>query len=145
MSLACEGSIVPPGWSLKQAQRYLIEQNQKWPDQLRAVPESDWPSGRVSAGAVTVGCWRSRRFMVQVWQEGDHLRLSIHRTTLGNDGRWEDGITWDALQRLKREAGYGDRWAVEIYPADHGVVNVANIRHLWLLPAPPPFAWRQEP
>jgi hypothetical protein len=33
-------------------------------------------------------------------------------------------------------------WAVEIYPADGDVVAVANMRHLWLLPEAPAFAWR---
>lgn len=53
-------------------------------------------------------------------------RLSILRTSVKGD-RWTDGITWDDLQRLKFEAGYGDAWAVELFPADAEVVNVANI------------------
>jgi len=55
--------------------------------------------------------------------------------------RWVDGITWDDLQRLKREAGYGDREAVEVYPPAACVVNEANIRHLWILPSRMPFSW----
>jgi hypothetical protein len=56
--------------------------------------------------------------------------------------RWADGITWDTLQLLKRECGHGERWAVEVYPPDTDIVNVANMRHLWLLRAPPPFGFR---
>lgn len=45
--------------------------------------------------------------------------------------------------RLKAECGRGDKWAVELYPPDEAVVNVANIRHLWLLPEPPAFGWNR--
>jgi hypothetical protein len=30
---------------------------------------------------------------------------------------------------------------VEVYPPDEAVVNVANIRHLWLLAEAPAYAW----
>jgi hypothetical protein len=60
-----------------------------------------------------------------------------------NTGRWLDGITWDELQHLKMLAGYGDRVAVEIYPPDSEVVNIANIRHLWLLNEVPTFMWQR--
>ena len=33
--------------------------------------------------------------------------------------------------------------AVEVFPADDQVVNVANMRHLWVLPEPLPFAWEK--
>lgn len=46
-----------------------------------------------------------------------------------------DGITWDDLQWLKAAVGFGDREAVEVFPRDCDVVNVANMRHLWVLPA----------
>lgn len=60
----------------------------------------------------------------------DGVRLLMVRRI---DGR--DGIPWDDLQVLKGHAGYGDREAVEIYPPDARVVNQANMRHLWVLPA----------
>jgi hypothetical protein len=70
-------------------------------------------------------------------------RLTICRTTVDpSAARWLEGIGWDDLQRLKRECGRGERWAVEIFPADSEVVNVANMRHLWVLPEAPSFAWR---
>ena len=76
----------------------------------------------------------------------DVVRLSINRTTLGANGRWDENITWDDLQRLKREAGYGDKDAVEVFPADVDVVNVANMRHLWVFVGNYrlPFAWRAK-
>lgn len=33
--------------------------------------------------------------------------------------------------------------AGEVFPAESDVVNVANMRHLWLLREPPPFGWRR--
>jgi hypothetical protein len=56
--------------------------------------------------------------------------------------RPRDGIGWDDLQRLKGEAGYGEYCAVEIYPPDADVVNVANMRHLFILKSPPAMMWR---
>jgi hypothetical protein len=74
--------------------------------------------------------------------ENGAIRLSVCRARMGKNGRWEDGITWDQLQRLKAECGYADSWAAEIFPPDAQVVNVGNLRHLWLLPEAPAFAWR---
>ncbi|MBC7604332.1 MAG: hypothetical protein H7255_16935 [Ramlibacter sp.] len=93
-----------------------------------------------------VEVWRSRDYMVQIYTETApaFVRLSIHRTTLGSDQRWIDGIAWEDLQRLKAECGYGDFDAIGVYPNDRDVVNVANIRHLWVMQAPIQFAWRKS-
>ena len=108
------------------------------PEKLTQLPRDQWPQP-------TISVWLSRDFMVQIFQEeGGVIRLSINRTRLRNDGQWCDGITWDELQQIKRDIGYGDKFAVEIYPADTDIVNVSNIRHLWLLPEPPVFAWRKN-
>jgi hypothetical protein len=37
--------------------------------------------------------------------------------------------------------GFGAADALEVYPRDGDVVNVANIRHLWVLRDPLPWAW----
>ncbi|MGL0761287.1 DUF4222 domain-containing protein [Citrobacter freundii] len=64
--------------------------------------------------------------------------------SMANSGRWKDGISWDALQEIKNAVGYADRDAVEIYPAQKDVVNVANMRHLWIVNEPLNFAWRKD-
>ncbi len=89
--------------------------------------------------------WRSRAFLVQAFHEaGGIIRLSVNRTEwCERRKRWREDISWDDLQRLKAEAGYGDRWAVEVLPADGSVVDVANMRHIWLLPEAPAFAWKR--
>jgi hypothetical protein len=47
-----------------------------------------------------------------------------------------------AAEKAYIRARRGDKDAVEIYPADKDIVNVANMRHLIVLPAPFPYTWR---
>lgn len=125
----------------KNAILMLERDNEKWPAKLRPVP------GPLPVGAgAPFAQWRSREFVVQAFRvPGDVIRLSVNRTHVDpSTMRWVDGITWDDLQRLKSEAGYGDREAVEVYPPDANVVDVANIRHLWVLPERLPFSWRND-
>lgn len=93
-----------------------------------------------------LGVWQSRDYLAALWQEDNgHQRLSVNRTqTDSRTGTWRDGITWDDLMKVKSECGLGDSWAVEIYPPRNEVVNAAAMRHLWILDAPPPFAWRKD-
>lgn len=122
------------------ATRYLENQNVKYPDTLVQVPPDQWPSNEPT-GIDQV--WRSKKFLVQVYAEKDGaVRLSICRVIISKSGHWQDGITWMDLQRLKAECGYGDRWAVEIYPPNDEVVNVANMRHLFVLGGAPAYAWQ---
>lgn len=125
----------------RQQRKALERENLRWPETLVELPATALPAHQ---SGKFVRALRSRRFLVQVFNESDGIiRLSASRTVLRGNGRWEDGITWDELQRLKAEAGYGDCFAVEVYPADIHVVNVGNLRHLWILPEPPAFAWRR--
>ena len=119
---------------------YLRRENKKWPVTLREIPDGAWPDfSMLSIPPVRV--LRSRDYLVQVYPERDGAqRMTVSRTMVEGGG-WSQGITWDDLQRLKGEAGYGDRWAVEVFPADARVVRACNMRHLWLLPEPPAFAW----
>lgn len=106
------------------------------PDQLEPVKSATWPQSPAGAPR-PIEVWRSRYYLVQVFKEKmtpahpDLLRLSINRTTVKADLKWNDGITWDALQQIKREIGLGEWWGVEVYPPDVDIVNVANIRHIW--------------
>jgi hypothetical protein len=128
----------------RQQRRALEAENAKWPERLRQVPRADWPQSVVPPSRQPTEVWRSRDFLVQVFAETAEgiERLSILRTQ--HDGsRFIDGIGWDDLQRLKNQCGRGDRDAVEIYPADRDVVNVANMRHLFVFVTPFPLAWRK--
>ena len=93
-----------------------------------------------------ISVFRSKRYLAQLFatlHEGV-LRLSVNRSTMQVGAtRWDDGLTWDELQQIKRECGYGDCDAVEVYPSDGDIVNDANMRHLFIYEsASCPFVWR---
>lgn len=115
----------------RRERRVLDAENRTYPTALQRIPDHAWAHIRTD-GVPRIEVWRSRDFLVQVFSEKDGVeRLTVCRTNVsGND--WVADISWDDLQRLKSECGRGDRDAVEIYPADTDVVNVANMRHLWL-------------
>lgn len=125
----------------RQQRKALERENERWPVNGREIPPDQWPRDLEMDRLRVI---RSRDFLIQVFnvgRAGAVLRLSVNRTKLLGTGRCDEGLTWDELQEVKRIAGYADYWAVEVYPADSEVVNVANMRHLWLLPEMPPFAW----
>lgn len=110
------------------------------PDKLTPIPRDQMPGA--GGRNPPFQAWWSRKYLVQVYAEdGDIIRLSVCRSKT-NGKSWEDGITWDELQAIKNEVGYADRDALEVYPRAGDVVNVANIRHLWVMPRPVDFAWR---
>ena len=123
------------------ALRMMEQENRRYPaNAFVEVPREEWPG---CPPPKLFRALRSRDFMVQVYQEGDGvIRLSVHRCAYDDkSGRWKDGISWDDLQHIKTLAGYGDLPAVEIYPPLSDEVNVANIRHLFILPEAPVFMW----
>lgn len=92
--------------------------------------------------------WVSRQFLVQEFKAGtqdypDLIRLSINRVQQ-TQGNWVDGITWDELMECKRQVGYGNHYAIEVYPEDEAVVNVANIRHLYIFQTPLKIGFKHE-
>lgn len=125
---------------ISRAQRKQLHlDNAKQPTELCLVPHEEWPFIPNPPKRV----WRSSKFLVQEYTapEPALVRLSINKAeTDGVD--WIDGITWEDLQTIKASCGYGDRDAVEVFPADADVVNCANMRHLWILRDPLAFAWR---
>lgn len=92
-------------------------------------------------GNKPIACWVSRKYLVSLYQENSYERITISRTEINNDGKWIDGITWDEIQAIKKEIGFGDYWALEVYPKDDCVINVANMRHLFIFKNKPSFAW----
>lgn len=99
------------------------------PSEWAHIPEKD------SRSRVTK-VFRDDRFLVQVRKHGSTVRLTISKinhTIKNNRTIWEDGITWDELQEIKNKCGFKDQWLCEYFPADDEVVNIANMRHLWVL------------
>lgn len=123
--------------------RQLKRDNARMPTHLVEVPRDLWPEASRD-GDTMLKVFRSRDFLCLVFAEPAPCvaRLSINRTELTGT-RWTDGITWDELQQVKAEAGYGLHAAVELYPPLNQVVNVANLRHLWVFPLGyvPSFMW----
>jgi len=62
---------------------------------------------------------RSGDYGVRVYVD----RLAIYRL----DG---ERLTWEEVQRVKTEF-WGDKAAIEVYPADAEVINLRHTRHLW--------------
>lgn len=126
----------------KWQRKYIKQQNDKMPRRLQEIPRELWPENS-PAGILRV--LRSRFFLVQVYQAAEPalVRLTVNKTTY--DGKtYVDGISWEELQAIKRDCGYAENDAVEIFPNDRDVINVANMRHLWVMSEPVSFAWRNR-
>lgn len=133
-----------PILTTRSQRRELERNNAKISRQLALVPRNEWPldiqHGRIKR------VFRSRDFLVQEYEQPAPVlvRLSVLRTSVDTEtGRWVNGISWDDLQRIKSECGYGLHDAVELFPTYSSVVNVANIRHLWVTRDLVTFAWRK--
>lgn len=120
----------------KQQAAYLIQENKKFTSELVMVFGA-MPYDVISA-------WRSNRFLVTLYRPANGAqRITINRTMVDTGtGHWVDGITWQEIQNIKSAIGFADHDAVEVYPADRDVVNVANMRHIWLVDRLD-FAWRK--
>ena len=127
---------------IKQQHEHVSER----PARLTPLPRDEWP--RMDPADLPERVWASRHYLVQLYQEAQHdsapvYRMSVCRTRLKKTGvRWQEGLTWDELQAIKREIGFGDWYGVEIYPRECDVVNEANMRHIWLMEKPLPVGWR---
>lgn len=132
---------------LRRNREAIRQENAKWPTELVLVPKRDWPRHHDPERRMRLTHMRrSRHWIVQQYSEDNGIiRLSVSRTQVGKDGHYLEGITWDELQALKNECGFQEFDAVEVYPRQGHVVNVANMRHLWIMPAPLPFAWVRLP
>lgn len=122
----------------KARERFLRVQNAKYStDVLSEVPAEEY-LGKEPPGFTT--CFRSRQFLVQQYQAGEIIRLTVCRTVIEGD-EWKAEITWDQLQWIKGQLGFADKYAIEVYPRAVDLVNVANMRHLWILPEPLQIGW----
>lgn len=97
---------------------------------VQSIPENQWPY--MGGGKAPVRVFLSEKFLIQEFLENDGVvRITVnHKKRRGNN--WMDGITWDELQDVKASIGYADSYAIEVYPKDKDIVNVANMRHLWV-------------
>lgn len=92
-----------------------------------------------------IKAYMSKEFLVQLYQEKNKpLRITINKTTVTSTGNWEDNITWDEIQKIKNEIGFENKDCVEIYPAEKNIVNVANMRHIWVMEDLLDFSWKNK-
>ena len=118
----------------------LKKDNKKYTNKYVAIPKTAWPSNPNKLFKVL----RNRNFLVQLYlEENNIVRLSICRTAVSGES-WAENITWEELQEIKRAIGYGDYMAIEIFPPDIDIVNVANMRHLWVLEKPLSIGWKNN-
>lgn len=99
-------------------------------------PERWWDPKRLDV-------WLSPEYLVQVFDaDRGYLRITVNRTDRKRQSaEWADKISWDDLWLIKSIIGYGASCAVEVYPAEDDLVNVANMRHLWILPEGVKAGW----
>jgi hypothetical protein len=125
---------------------YARQEAAKRPEKLTEIPKDRWPPSYRLGPSAPVKAWESREHLAQLYDSGARegrtvMRLSICRVTLKDDGHWDEGLSWEELMKVKRDVGYADWYAIEIYPRDQDIVNVANMRHLWLLAWPLSIGW----
>lgn len=125
----------------KAIRKQMARNNKKRPKELTQIPREAWPKDQCDVKRVSV--WISQKYFVQCFlEEGNTVRISVNRTMVKYGSLyWEENLTWDELQDIKRQVGFGDRCAVEVYPQDEDLVNVANMRHLWVLPEGQKVGW----
>lgn len=118
--------------ALEKAKRMLIA---TYPDELTRVAENDPNMPYTSHPQDLDSVWRSKKYTVMVWNVPAGTKLTISRNEWdSHTRRYKDEITWDEIMDIKRSVGMGERNAIEFYPPDSEVINIANVRHIWILP-----------
>jgi hypothetical protein len=129
-----DGRAPVPGDAVNRADRRAMESHRR-KLQIPAVggafveiPRSGWPT-EIEPPIGMTRLFKNARLLVFFCDRPGGLQLMMVQRI---DGR--DGLTWDELYETKNVLGFADFEAVEIYPRVDMLVNVANMRHLWLLP-----------
>lgn len=129
----------------KNVNREMQRENKLYPVHMVQVPREKWPKTQHGAKCEPLNLWRSRDFVAQVVREPNGaIRIAVNRTRMNEDYDFADGISWDDLWRIKNEIGFSDRDCIEIYPAQEDIINVANIRHLFVLPEKHEWNWNSK-
>lgn len=142
---------MPTKTEIRRLQKALQTENRDWADRMREVPMAQWSPAMqaaalsLDASSVPMRTWRSTRFIAVLYDEGPKKphRLTVNRAAIDSTGQFVDGLTWDELMQVKRECGFDKRDALELYPSDASVVNVSNMRHLWILEMTSRLNWNR--
>lgn len=123
-----------------------ISYNRTLGRRMQEVAREEWPPMPPGIQNPPERVWLSRDYLAALYRDVApdgkgiaYMRLSVNRTRRDGAG-WRDGITWDELQRVKNECLGPEVWCAEAYPAESAKVDVANIRHLYVLWYKPDWA-----
>lgn len=112
-------------------------------DSFQEVPKEKWPTNTDNTTVLKV--FFNKNFLVQIIDDRNgYNRITVSKTKskmIRGIRVWMDGITWDELQSIKNAVGYENSWCVECFPPENKIINVANMRHLWILPEVPKYCW----
>jgi hypothetical protein len=89
-------------------------------------------------GELAAATWMSDDFVAGMFKQGSLWRLSIARAGAG-----AAPMSWEDLMKVKRDCGFGEQDALEVYPSDEDIFNTGNIRHLYFV-GPVAFALRKN-
>jgi hypothetical protein len=132
--------------AFQKIRRQFQKECREFPEQFQQIPIGA-TKDLTCMGKAPEACFRNRSFFVMLFMDDcdgtPYLRMTVNRTELTNDGGWKGDITWDELMAVKRGIGFADLWMVEVYPPDEDAINVANMRHLFLVNQPP-YAWSKK-
>lgn len=78
----------------------------------------------------SIGVWENDTYSVGAFMDQGFIRLDIIRRDM------KDGITWDELNWIKNQCGFAEFDACEFFPRQRDVINVANVRHLYITSTP---------
>lgn len=122
------------------------KQRERFLRRLAAEPFGSWERRELGADLFRAACgfeptrevaaithgFLNNRYAVQVseidtdWGRVTHLWIRRHDS--------QPVRSWPDLQRIKNEIAGPDRLAVEVFPPQSEVVDLANMLHLWVLP-----------
>lgn len=134
---------------LPEISRAMQKENMNYSRLFVRLPQEnvDKLNYRLEPSSIPVhSAFRNKFFLVQIYIHNENLiRLSINRTELDHKGYWKDGILWDEIQHIKNTLGYEEFDAIEVYPKKSDLVDVSNIRHIWILKNHDlDFIWRKD-
>ena len=131
------------GKQRRAAIKLVAQENKKFGEHFQPISREKWHE-EAQRKENLCEVWRNRNFCVQIYDEGNVQRLSINRTSINLKGEWNADISWEELQAIKNAVGFADRTAVEIFPPESDVINVANMRHLWITEQSLSFGWKNK-
>jgi hypothetical protein len=116
------------------------------PALLKLIPKSEYPATANPPSLAYAD--RANGVIVQIWDNATPgcdgtpwagtLRVAVKHTRAKNQKQvmsrgYAKPVTWDDLQAIK-DHFWPDRIAVEIFPPKDKIVDVADMRWIWVLP-----------